>query len=272
MDPGGPGGERIGSEPGTTPKTLDGSVPADHARGMARNGDAFGEALLEYFEERGPGAHIIERDDGLVEGMASVEPYFGGPDSFAQIEHEALEWIGERVIDIGAGAGRFALAAQARGADVVALDDSAGAIEVCRRRGVERPVHQSIHTYRPDERFDTFLMMGHNLGLLAPDPVRSLERLASMARPGAVILGTSLDPYATDDPTHLDYHEANRVRGRRGGHIVLRVRTKRSIGPWFDYLFSTFDELSELGSRTGWEATLIAEDDVRYLAALKLLA
>ncbi len=247
-------------------------APLRHPPVMAHHGDAFGEVLLEFLDGRGPGAHVIERDDGLVEGMASVEPYFGGPDSFAQIEHQALESIGERVLDIGAGAGRFSLAAQERGAAVVALDDSAGAIEVCRRRGIERLVHQSIHIYRPDERFDTFLMMGHNLGLLAPDPVRSLERIAEMAEPGAVILGTSLDPYATEDPTHLEYHEANRARGRRGGHIVLRVRTRRLIGPWFDYLFSTFAELADLASHTGWEATKVAEDDVRYLAALRLRA
>jgi SAM-dependent methyltransferase len=238
---------------------------------MARRGDAFGEALLEFLEGKGFGAHVIERDDGLVEGMPSVEPYFGGPDAYAAIERQALDLVGNHVLDIGAGAGRFSLAVQDRGRQVTALDDSAGAIEVCRRRGVTRLVNQSFHTYEPDQRFDTFLMMGHNLGLLAPDPVRSLERLAAMAEPGAVILGTSLDPYATDDPTHLEYHQANRVRGRRGGHIVLRVRTKRSIGPWFDYLFSTFDELAHVAAKTGWRADKVAEDDVRYLAALTLL-
>ncbi len=236
---------------------------------MARYGDAFGEALLDVLDG-GSGAHVIERDDGLVEGFPSCAPYFGGPDAYTAIGQDALELIGAKVLDIGAGAGRFSLAAQERGADVVALDDSAGAIEVCRRRGVERLAHQSIHTYQPEERFDTFLMMGHNLGLLAPDPVTSLERLAGMGAPGAVIIGTSLDPYATDEPAHLEYHEANRVRGRRGGHIVLRVRTKQTIGPWFDYLFSTFAELSELARRAGWEASEVARDDVRYLAALRL--
>lgn len=237
---------------------------------MARQGDAFGDALLEYLEGRGAGAHVIERDDGLVEGMSTVEPYFGGAGAFAEIEKQALDLVGGRVLDIGAGAGRFSLAARDRGAQVTALDDSSGAIEVCRRRGVTGLVNESFHTYQPDERFDIFLMMGHNLGLLAPDPVRSLERLAGMAAPGAMIMGTSLDPYATDDPTHLEYHEANRERGRRGGHLVLRVRTKRTIGPWFDYLFSTFDELSHLAARTGWEAEKVAEDEVRYLAALRL--
>jgi SAM-dependent methyltransferase len=243
-----------------------------HPPVMAYHGDAFGEALLEFLGDRGPGAHVIERDDGLVEAMPSVEPYFGGPEAYADIEVQALDLAGDHVLDIGAGAGRFSLAVQDRGSDVVALDDSAGAIDVCRRRGVRRVVNESFHVYRPDERFDTFLMMGHNLALLAPDPVRSLERLAEMATPGAVILGTSLDPYATDDPAHLEYHRANRIRGRRGGHIVMRVRTKRTIGPWFDYLFSTFEELSELAGRTEWRVEKVAEDDVRYLAALTLRA
>ena len=264
--------ERLHRRGATIEKPLDASAGPDHALMVAHHGDAFGEALLEFLEGRGAGAHVIERDDGLVEGMASVEPYFGGPDGFAEIESAAMELMGGSVLDIGAGAGRFSLAVQARGSDVVALDDSAGAIEVCRRRGVERTANQSFHTYESNQRFDTFLMMGHNLGLLAPDPVRSLERLAAMASPGAVILGTSLDPYATDDPTHLEYHESNRARGRRGGHLVLRVRTRQLIGPWFDYLFSTFAELSDLASQTGWEATMVAEDDVHYLAALKLRA
>ncbi len=236
---------------------------------MAHHGDAFGEALLEYLYG-GEGAHVLERDDGLVEGFPSVEPYFGGPDGVSEIEKQALDLIGDSVLDIGAGAGRFSLAVQSAGVDVVARDDSAGAIEVCRRRGVRRLVNRSFHRYQPDERFDTFLMMGHNLGLLAPDPVRSLERLAAMASSGAVIVGTTVDPYATDDPTHIEYHDANRSRGRLPGHVVLRVRTKWTIGPWFDYLLSSFDELSEVARKAGWHSEMVARDDIRYVAVLRL--
>lgn len=235
---------------------------------MAHRGDAFGEALLECLDG-GRGAHVIERDDGLVEAFDSTQ-YFGGPDAYASIEAPGLDHLSGRVLDIGAGAGRFSLAAQERGLEVTALDDSAGALEVCRRRGVERTVHRSIHLYEAGERFNGFLMMGHNLGLLAPDPVRSLERLAHMANPGAVIVGTTVDPYETDEPTHLEYHQANRARGRMAGHVVLRVRTKNTIGPWFDYLFCSFDELAGIARRAGWEAERLASDDVRYLAALRL--
>lgn len=231
--------------------------------------DAFGDALLDVMSG-GVGAHVIERNDGLIDSFASAEPYFGDPGSFAPIEPVALRHLQGRVLDIGAGAGRFALEAQSRGHEVTALDNSAGAAQVCRDRGVDEVVNTSFHLYEPDARFDTFLMMGHNLGLLAPDPVRSLDHIRAMARPGARIVGTTLDPYATEDPLHLAYHQMNRARGRRPGHVVMRVRRRRLIGPWFDYLFCSEAELAAIASEAGWALTVIERHEVGYLAVLTM--
>lgn len=231
--------------------------------------DAFGDALLDVMGG-GPGAHVIERDDGHVLPFPSAENYFGDSGSFAPIESSALEYLGGRVLDIGAGAGRFALEAQSRGHEVTALDASAGAAQVCRDRGVDQVVNASFHLFEPDTRFDTFLMMGHNLGLLAPDPVRSLNRIRAMARPGARVIGTTLDPYVTEDPAHLAYHDLNRARGRRPGHVVMRVRTRELIGPWFDYLFCSEAELAAIASKAGWALEVIERDEVRYLAVLTM--
>lgn len=235
---------------------------------MATSGDAFGEALLDHLAG-GPGAHVLERDDGLVETLEAGQ-YFGDLSAFSEIEAEGMQFVNGAVLDIGAGAGRFSLAAQEAGANVVALDNSSGAVEVCRQRGVRTAVLDSIHTYEPEGNFDAFIMMGHNLGLLAPDPLRSLERLAAMANPGAVIVGTTVDPYSTQDPLHLAYHAENRARGRLSGHVVLRVRTRRQIGPWFDYLFASPAELRAISERAGWGFEVAAEDPIRYLAVLRL--
>lgn len=235
---------------------------------MAESGDAFGAALADALAG-GEGQHVIERDDGLVEAF-SARPYLEGTDAFGEIESDAMDAVAGRLLDIGAGAGRFSLAAQERGLDVVALDDSPGALEVCLERGVRQTVLSSIHTFSTAERFDTFLMMGHNLGLLGPSPVRTLRRLADLAAPGARILSTSLDPAETADPTHLAYHARNRHRGRRIGHVVLRVRTKALIGPWFDYLFMSFEDLSTAAADAGWTASLMATQEPHYLARLDL--
>ena len=236
---------------------------------MTHPADAFGDALLDHLRG-GTGAHVLERDDGFVETFSGVDTYFASPDSFAPVESAALGLLNGNVLDIGAGAGRFSLAAQALGHPVTALDDSLGAVEVCRERGVADVVHSSFHVFEPDVGYDTFLMMGNNLGLLAPDPVRSLQRIRSMSNPGARIVGTTLDPYATDDPAHLAYHQANRRRGRYGGHVVLRVRRRNVIGPWFDYLYFSEAELAEIETRAGWALDVIGREDGRYLAALTM--
>ncbi len=231
------------------------------------HGDAFGEALLEYVAG-GDGAYLIERDDGLMERLRSVDVYFSGVDSFAEIETTGIDLVVGRVLDVGAGAGRFSLAAVERGCDVVALDNSAGAVEVCHQRGLTNVVHASIHRYETDTRFDTFIMMGANLGLLAPDPVRTLGRLRGMAAAGARIVGSTLDPYATEEPAHLGYHEANRERGRLPGHVIMRVRRRITIGDWFDYLFMSPAELAKIAERAGWSMDVVEHDGMRYVACL----
>src|SRR5690349_182310 len=73
-----------------------------------------------------------------------------------------------KVLDLGAGAGRAALALQVAGRPVVALDVSRGAIEVCKRRGVHQcfvgTVDALVET-NPTP-FDSILALGNNLGLL----------------------------------------------------------------------------------------------------------
>ena len=155
-----------------------------------------------------------------------------------------------RVLDLGAGTGRGTLALQALGRPVVALDVSPGAIEVCERRGVRECYLGTVHdlvAVHP-EPFDSVLALGNNLGLLASRERAAdvLDALAALCKPGSVIVGTGLDPYPTDDPLHLAYHEANRRAGRLPGTVTLRVRYRDLATDWFDLLWCSLDELSDL--------------------------
>jgi len=84
-----------------------------------------------------PGAvlELIERDDGFLDG-ADAARYFTGPDAWDALDRLACTEARGRVLDMGAGAGRSALYLQETGRDVVALDVSPGAVEVCQRRSV----------------------------------------------------------------------------------------------------------------------------------------
>lgn len=217
--------------------------------------DAFGEALLEYLLGDTGVQAVIERDDGLLDS-ADTPGYFAPPERWDDLDRWCCESLSGRLLDIGAGAGRHSLFLQERECAVTALDISPLAIEVCRRRGVRDVFVGSVEelALTNPEPFDGFLLLGNNLGLLRdPDYARRfLALLASIAAPQASLVGTNLDPYRSDNPVHLAYHDANRAAGRMAGQVRLRVRHRERVTPWMEYLFMSTDELRSLMEDTGW--------------------
>jgi SAM-dependent methyltransferase len=230
--------------------------------------DVFGRALLDHLEEGGDaGLHVIERDDGYVE-PATAAVYFGGADSWDAVEASAAAIAGRAILDVGAGAGRHSLAFQTLGKEVIALDPSPGAAEVCRRRGVKRVEEGTIETVIG--RFDTFTFFGNNLGMLAAHPGDFFPAIEHLAMAGAVIIGTTIDPYRTEDSCHLRYHEQNRSAGRLSGSVRLRLRYRELKGEWFDLIFTSRDELASVIEPYGWRvAEVFDEGRPIYGAALQ---
>ncbi|SCL23684.1 Methyltransferase domain-containing protein [Micromonospora nigra] len=220
-----------------------------------------------------PVIEIIERDDGLVHGAPAAH-YLDGPEHWQPYDHRAVDRVRGATLDVGTGAGRVALLLQERGVPVTGLDTSAGALDVCRRRGVRDLVCGTVDTHAADgRRYDTFLLLGNNLGLFegrerAP---AFLAALAALARPGAQVIAQGTNPYGTRDPLHTGYHELNRRRGRLGGQLRLRLRYRDLATGWFDYLVCSPDELAELVRGSAWELSDVdVADAPYYLATLRL--
>ncbi len=231
--------------------------------------DAFGRALLDQFEGR-PARVIVEREDGYVD-TESIGWYFSNVRRWHSSERRALRHVHGRVLDVGAGAGRLALELQKRGHEVLAIDISPLAIEVCRKRGVRDA--RALPLTRIDSSlgtFDTVTLFGNNFGLFE-NPRRArwlLRRLRSITTAEARIIAVSFDPYVTKDPDNLTYHEWNRRRERLGGQIRLRVRYKAYATPWVDYLMVSLDEMEEIFAGTGWGVERVFRDDVFYTSVI----
>lgn len=237
-------------------------------RPLSHEQDAFGHALMDHLNDSG-GSEIIERSDGHIDLSAGGEVYFGDPTG---VQREIAHRARGRILDVGCGAGRYALYLQARGHDVVGIDASPLAVEVCRQRGLEQAHALTLEQVGPSlGLFDTVLMLGNNFGLFGnrASARRLLKRLRRTVGIGGQIIAETMDPYRTGDPSHLAYHAWNRQRGRMGGQIRMRVRYKTYRTPWFDYLFVSETELEEIVADTGWLITEVVHGEgPNYVAVM----
>ncbi len=234
--------------------------------------DAMGHALWDELHG-GDAYEVCERDDGLIDPIP-VSAYFSEyPDWDASTQAALLHARG-RVLDLGVGAGRYALHLQEQGCEVVGIDNSPLALEVCRLRGLKN-VHGCAATEIGPAlgRFDTFLMLGNNFGLAANRRRAPwmLRRLAALGPPDARVVAQTTDVYTTKDPGHLAYQARNRARGRMSGQIRLRIRYRVWATPFFDYLMVSLPELEEIVAETPWRIAEILEAEDRrgsYTAVL----
>ena len=187
---------------------------------------------------------------------------------------QAIAHAKGKILDIGCGAGRHSLYLQEKGFDVTGIDNSPGAIEVCKLRGLQKaevlPIEKADQL--AENNFDTIIMFGNNFGLFGnPENAKKiLEKFTRITAPNARIIAGTLNPYKTDDPNHLAYHELNRRRGRMPGQATIRIRYERAVGKWFDYLFVSPEEMKEIFKDTDWQIKqFIAPEDLHYFAVIE---
>lgn len=234
--------------------------------------DAYGHEIYDYLKGKG-GYEIVERDDGFFDVSSGPEIYFSEYEEWKDHERAAIKRVKGKVLDIGCGAGRHALYLQSKGHEVVGIDISPLAIKVCKERGVKRTEILSITQISSKlGKFDTIIMMGNNFGLFGSFKRARwlLRRFKSITTERAMIIAETRDPYQTDLPEHLEYHELNRKRGRMPGQLRIRIRYKKYVTPWFDYLLVSKDEMKAILQGTGWQVEeFIDGKDGMYIAVME---
>jgi SAM-dependent methyltransferase len=238
--------------------------------------DAYGQMMLATLEGEENVLEIVERDDSFISASVMGPKLYLAPFRRWPAHHrQAMRLARGRVLDVGAGAGRVSLHLQERGHEVVALDNSPGAIEVCRRRGVRdarlldfSDVDESLGT------FDTIVLLGNNFGVFGSPAKakRLLRRLRKLTSDDARILAESRDVSSrggADAPWHVAYRKRNVERGRLPGQIRIRIRFRTLIGPWFDYPMVSPDEMTEILDGTGWHLARTIDSPDTYVAVIE---
>jgi len=237
--------------------------------------DAYGQQLLAQHNSRTATVEIIERDDRFIATGSEPGLYFRDYKQWSPLERarrskqrRAGSWTSV------AAPGRHSLYLQQKGFDVTGIDISPGAVKVCRLRGLKKvlvtPI-TGVDKFKPNS-FDTILMLGNNFGLFGSEKGAKLrlKKLYRISSPDARIIAGTRNPYKTDNPNHLQYLRLNKKRGRMPGQIRIRVRFEKTVGPWFDYLFVSPEEMEDILSDTGWLVEgFIGAEEPNYFAVIR---
>ena len=211
----------------------------------------------------------VERDDGHRDRLP-VHHFFRTSEEFLPLERIALDRCRGTILDVGAGSGLHALALQARGAEVTALDIAPEAVAIMRARGVRNAREGDVFAFDGGP-YDTLLLLGHGIGMV--EDLDGLDRFLAHARQMLTadgrVLVHSLDVRDTEDPVHLAYHASNRDAGRYVGQTRLRFAFGEHVGPWCGWLHVDPETLGHHADVQGWAMEIVVQPGGgEYLAQL----
>lgn len=227
--------------------------------------DIQGKALLDYFLGQKKQSLLLHTSYGPVERMP-IEVFFRDKSDFSRLERFALQFCRGSVLDIGAGAGSFALELQQRGLKVKALELSPLSCRIMRQRGVQQVQEGDIWEFE-EEKFDTLLLMMNGIGL-AGEELRLqpfFEKLKELLLPGGQILFDSSDisyMYAPGEEPSDHYY----------GEIRYCYEYEGEMGDWFGWLFADQTLLEKICKSLGMQFKVLFHNGrAQFLARATLL-
>ena len=235
--------------------------------------DILGKALWDYYQGQAKSALVTHSSLDQEEEMP-LGYLFRSYDEMPELEQEALKHCRGRVLDIGAGAGIHSLYLQKQGLDVLALDQSAGAIQCCKAQGVKQCLCTDFAGFRrsTSEQYDTLLLLMNGIGLAGslqnlPAFLQSLKGL--MTQKGQIILDSSDIRYVFEEeedggiwvPNDRMYY----------GDVEYHFSYAGSRGAEFKWLFIDPQRLEEAAQFVGLAFEFLKEGPhYDYLARLSL--
>jgi len=233
--------------------------------------DILGKALLDY--QSGNYSEDIKTYSSLDEEDIIPIPYlFRDFKKMPSLEQKALKLCKGNILDIGCGAGSHSLYLQKKGLTVTALDQSPGAIETCKQRGIERTVLQGIQDFKL-QKYDTLLMLMNGIGIVGK--LKNIDQffthLKSLLKPkGQILLDSSDIIYMYDEdedggywiPDDQNYY----------GEVTFEMEYQGEKSEPLDWLYLDYNTLQRAANANNLTCELVSKGKhYDYLAKLTLI-
>jgi SAM-dependent methyltransferase len=221
--------------------------------------EPFGQALLAYWQGNESAVLILEFETGQKKSLP-VSEFFRSHWDFFPTEN-VFEYCRGQILVVGAGTGVHALELEKRGYEVTAIDICPQSVHIMRDRGIKDARQQDFLQFG-GERFDTLIMLGHNIGMCETlKGIRGLlRRCERLLRPGGQLLVNSVkEPGSANFPSHKGYP----------GELKFRLSHEGNVGPWMRWLHVDFETLTSHALECGWSIVkLIGTEEGGFLARL----
>ena len=233
--------------------------------------DILGKALLDY--QSGNYSEDIKTYSSLDEEDIIPIPYlFRDFKKMPTLEQKALKLCKGNILDIGCGAGSHSLYLQKKGFAVTALDQSPGAIETCKLRGIEHTVLQDIQDFKL-QKYDTLLMLMNGIGIVGK--LKNIDQffthLKTLLKPkGQILLDSSDIIYMYDEdedggywiPDNQNYY----------GEVTFEMEYRGEKSEPLDWLYLDYNTLQRAANANNLTCELVSKGKhYDYLARLTLL-
>ena len=231
--------------------------------------DPFGNAISDFFE-KGKAPSLTVNSNYTEDEEIPVSYLFRTEKEMPAVELEALKLCKGKTLDVGAAAGCHSLVLQKKGYNITALEISEKAVDVLKKRGIQKVIQSDIYDFS-ENSYDTILLLMNGAGI--GGTVAGLKKLlihlkSLLNEKGRILIDSSDIKYLfTEDDGSFWLDLANE---KYYGEMEYEVTYKKSTAK-FNWLFIDFDLLKKIATEARLEATLVSKGEhFDYLAQLKL--
>ncbi|WP_405576610.1 class I SAM-dependent methyltransferase [Winogradskyella sp. Asnod2-B02-A] len=231
--------------------------------------DIFGKALLDY--QNGNYSEDLITSTNISDEDALPLPYlFRGYSEMPKLEQKALQLSKGHILDVGCGSGSHSLWLQEKGLKIKAIDNSKGAIEVAKKRGILNAELKPL--LEETETFDTILLLMNGTGIFQELSQVSmyLKHLKSLLQPEGQILVDSSDiSYMYEDEDGGMWLDLNQGYPGELDYYLSYKGEKEAAMKW---LYLDFETLKTACLTVGLKCENVMDGEhFDYLAKLSLI-